>query len=157
MQLTDGYLATVVRSIGVPSMWAEDCMQEMRIKLWAMKDGAKPSDVAWSAAIDFHRKLSHYHRSQNTARNMLTFSEVEARSQLKGVSALSYLVYPMSPIDDVIDCRDALSQLNPRRLRLMAALARGETMRSMAAREGVTEGRIAQLVQKTRSQLRAIA
>lgn len=47
---TDGYLATVARNVGVPEMWVEDAIQELRIAEWQQRRLS-------SAAIDFVRRV----------------------------------------------------------------------------------------------------
>lgn len=53
---SDAYLATVARNVGVPPMWVEDCVQELRLAEW---QGRRP----WSVAIDFVRQVGERSRA----------------------------------------------------------------------------------------------
>lgn len=53
--LSDAYLYTVARSVGVPEMFLEDCAQELRIAEWQGR-------VIRTAAIDFVRQFGRHSR-----------------------------------------------------------------------------------------------
>ncbi len=53
--LTNGYLATVGRAHGIPEMWVDDYIQDVRLKAW-LYPHVYEGVVASSVAIDYQRK-----------------------------------------------------------------------------------------------------
>lgn len=153
--LTDGYLRTVARSVGVLPFWVEDCVQEMRIALWQAGETKYPRTVAKNTAIDFVRKVNHFRRSDKTSPQVYSFTSVEAASRAEGVSLLDSFEAQAAPIDEMLDCRALIGRLMPHDQRLVGALARGETQVGFAASEGISESRVSQLVKRVRERLSA--
>lgn len=153
--LTDGYLRTVARSVGVLPFWVDDCVQEMRIALWQAGETKYPRSVAKYTAIDFVRKVNHFNRSDKTSPQVYSFTSVEAASRAPGLSLLDTFEAQAAPIDEVLDCRALIGRLMPRDQRLAGALARGETQVGFAASEGLSQERVSQLVKRVRERLSA--
>lgn len=154
--LTEAYLAKIARSVGILPFWMEDAVQEMLIKLWRAGDECEyPILVARTAAIDFHRKNSHYNRRKGHSPDVHCFTAIEARTEEAGVSLLDRFTAREMPIDDVIDCRDSLARLGIRDQRILLGLGRGDTMRQIAEREGLSESFICQQARRARKKMRA--
>lgn len=153
MELTDDYLQKVSRSVGVLPFWVDDCVQEIRIKLWQHPDTMFPRLMARTTAIDFVRKTSHYSRRERRSPVVECFTAIEAHSRLEGTSWLDTFEARRPPVEDVLDCREAVASLSPREKRLISGVALGDTMRAIGAREGISESRVCQLIKHARERL----
>ena len=57
---TQAYYVTVARRVGVPEIWLQDCVQEMRVACWLQ--GEESKTILRRTAIDFVRKYGPHSR-----------------------------------------------------------------------------------------------
>lgn len=159
--LSDAYLRSVARSIKVPEMWVDDCIQEIRIAEWR-EQCAYPKTLARRRAVDFLRRLMG--ETGGSGRHVLRvqpapFSQVAAQVGIDQRTLLEQMeiAAPEIPSEDLLDTRDAMCKLLPRDQRMLGLLALGYTQAEIARLYDISEGRVSECVIRARQKLEQAA
>lgn len=137
----DNYVLATLRRVGVPPMWLEDALQEVRIREWRSENTSKTLLHNW--AVDAVRKTPGYNRIAKRftdEADSLDAVPPTARSE----------AYPS---DEMLDAERAINALPLKRRKAFALLAAGERPIDVSRRVGLSQSRIAQF----RRQLREAA
>lgn len=148
-ELSDAYLSRVAVSLNIPTMWVEDCVQEMRLALWR-EQCPNPRQLVHRRAIDFLRQITGTdwkHRLRPGSASLDTTDE-EGRER-----------WPVSvqeaPREEMIDARAALSMVNQRDAQVLVLSAYGYTHEEIGRMMGISRGHSEQRAMKARQALRA--
>lgn len=154
--LTDGYFASIARAIGVPPFWMDDCLQEIKLRIW--RAGPETSNslagvIAQRAAIDFMR--SNGRRRGKQAAQVSTFSELAARQASPEDEPLVELGLVAKDGDPevaacMIDLRDALATLQARERTIISLyVLYGFPLWRIGEQLGISPSRVQQLLSRS--------
>lgn len=118
MTYADNYVLTVLRRVGVPPLWLEDALQEVRIREW--RSGADAGTTAlhnW--AIDALRLTPGYKRRANRFVDATDSLEVVIEAHVPLPNATAY------PSDELMDAERQINALSLIRRDAFALLASG--------------------------------
>lgn len=158
--LPDHYLRKVALSLNCPSMWIDDCVQEMRIALW-LNGGVYPKLTARRRGIDFLRKLSHQTRNiegRKPVQQPVPFTVLQSALDATEIGRdLLDMISPEAPdlcVDEWLDLATALDTLSPREADYLGRYADGASMAKVALALGVSESWVCHVVRRAREKLR---
>lgn len=152
--LSDAYFAAIARSVGVPPFWLDDCLQEMRIRIWkrACKtpvSASLASVIAQRAAIDFMRSVGR--RRGKQAADVSSFSQLSP-DDLNEPPADLTLVAKDGDIDvagRMVDLRAALGSLQYRERSIICLyVLYGLPLWRIGEQLGISASRVRQLLSR---------
>ena len=135
-----GFLTRIALAAGIPDIWLEDCLQEMRISLLV-----NPTRSLRFVAIDFIRKVNHWQPRQKQGR--LHFTSIDG---LDFASRDSW-----TTTDAVIDLKSTWPCLKAReREAILASAGLGKSVSQLAEEQAVSQDRIWQRMKSGRDKLK---
>lgn len=140
---SDAYVMATLRSVGVPEMYLEDALQEVRILEWRTNPTSSKQALRYMA-IDALRRLPGYHRRHRLFETDNLSNEDQAAFYARTLAAQPY------PSDELIDAERAINALPLRRRRAFALLAAGLRPSDVSRRLGVTSTRVVQFRRQLR-------
>lgn len=155
--LTDGYFASIARAVGVPPFWMDDCLQEIKVRLWKAGPDTSASlagVIAQRASIDFMR--SNGRRRGKQAAQVSTFSELAARQASpesdEPLAELGLVTKDGDPeiAACMIDLRDALATLQGRERTIISLyVLYGFPLWRIGEQLGISPSRVQQLLSRS--------
>lgn len=159
--LSDAYLRSVARSIKVPAMWVDDCIQEIRIAEWR-EQCPNAKQMARRRAVDFLRKLmgetggsgAHVLRVQPAP-----FSQVAAQVGIDESTLLEHMeiTAPAIPSEDMLDTEQSLARASERDRRMIGLLAAGYSQHEIARLYSLSDKRVSECIARVRRALERAA
>lgn len=143
---TDAYMRSIAHSLGIPSMWYEDCLQEMRIDLWR-SDGNHPVLTCRRSGIDFVRWLKGRRIRKPFVESLSNLNEKD--------DTLSNNIPDPSvhPTDDLMDAAAELGKLTSREQHLILLKSYGYRLSEIGILYGISFSRVSQIITDAQAKL----
>lgn len=140
---SDSYVLATLRSVGVPAMYLEDALQEVRILEWRTNPVRSKQALRYMA-IDALRKLPGYNR--RTVKGFVTdgLSPEATEFYARTLATQPY------PSDELIDAERAINALSLKRRRAFALLAAGVRPSDVSRRLDLSSTRVVQFKRQLR-------
>lgn len=142
-ELPDDYLYATARNIGVPKMFMDDAVQEMRLALWR-KPETWPIVAIRNACIDFLRRMVNDKRTNPETPNVIALENM-----------LHYPVAISYPSDDWMDAQTRLAKFSERERRILIYTAMGYNQYEIGKMVGCNNTRVCQILKKVQKELAA--
>ena len=141
MRTDENYYQRIARSVGVPEMYLEDCVQEIRLGLWlAERDGKEPGPtIARRRAIDFSRQVTHHRYNKS-----LVLVPLEGHTS----------IVEMPRVEELIDLETEVLKLNPRQRQALEMACAGYSQTEIGACQSRTKSAVSQALRFMRAKLR---